>query len=56
MFEHAKICLWISSFSYIINFNEADEFLCFTRKVTSQGLIKKMFLDRSPYNQQSLLE
>ena len=47
MIIHAEICLWISSFSYIMNFNEVDKFLCFRRRVTSQGLIKKTFLDRS---------
>ena len=46
MIKYAEICLWIFSFSYIMNFNEVDKFLCFRRKVTSQGLIKKIFLDR----------
>ena len=32
---------------YIMNFNKVDKSLCFRRKVTSQGLIKKMFLGRS---------
>ena len=31
----------------IMSFNEVDKFLCFRKRVTSQGLIKKMFLDRS---------
>ena len=43
MIKYAEICLWIFSFSYIMNFNEVDKFLCFRRKVTSQGLIKKVF-------------
>ena len=47
MIKHAEIFLWISSFSYIMNFNEVDKFLCNLLKVTSQGQIKKMFLDRS---------
>ena len=47
MIEHVEINMWIFSFSYIINFNELGKFLCFRRIVTLQGLIKKMFLDRS---------
>ena len=47
MIKDAEICLWISSSSYIMSFNEVDKFLCSRTKVTSQGLIKKMFLDRS---------
>ena len=47
MIKHAEICLWISSFSYIMKFNGVNKSLCFRRKVTLQGLIKKMFLDRS---------
>ena len=61
MIKYAEICLWIFSFSYIMNFYEVDKFLCFRRKVTSQGLIKKIFLDRiwwdnNPYKSDHDLE
>ena len=42
--DHAEICLWISTVSFIINVNKKGKFLCFRKKVTSQVIIKKMFL------------
>lgn len=38
------VCMYISSISFIISFNKANKFLCFRRKTTSQGLVKKIFL------------
>ena len=40
----AETSLWISSISFVISFNKVGKFLCFRRKATSQGLIKKMCL------------
>ena len=42
-FDHAKICLCIYSASCTSNLNKTCRFLCFTRKATSQGVIKKCF-------------
>ena len=42
-FDHFEICLWIYSASCISNLNKTSKFLCFRRKETSQGVIKKFF-------------
>ena len=40
----AEVCFWMSWISFTIDFNKAGKILCFTRKATSQVLIKEMLL------------
>ena len=41
--DHTETCLWISSISFILNFNKTSKYFYVVGVATSQNSIKKMF-------------